>query len=140
MARTVEIRWTKEYEFHELHTRKHFLSNHFGLYMFLETGFKKHRPRQYRGKDKEVIYIGIVKSDGRDFRRRMDEHRAKWLNEIARGQIFVKFGVLYAPFNITEQLIEDAESLLIYPTNASFSVFYRPTISKFSASNERSSD
>jgi hypothetical protein len=87
--------------------------------MFLETGFKKQRSTQYRGKDKEVIYIGIVKSNGRDFRRRMDEHRAQWLHEITRGQIFAKFGVLYAPFRITDQLIEDAESLLVFDNQPS---------------------
>lgn len=119
MVREVEIRWTKEYEFNQLKKREHFLSTHFGLYMFLEAGFRKQRPKQYRGKDKELIYIGIVKSNARDFRVRMDEHRSEWLSNISRGQIFVKFGILYATFNITDELIEDVESALVFDNQPS---------------------
>ena len=61
-----------------------------------------------------MIYIGIVKSDARNFFERMQEHRKDWLYDIGRNQIYVRFGIVEAYFEINDQLIEDAESALVF--------------------------
>lgn len=113
MVREVDIRWSKEIEFHEINKNMK-LVHDYGLYMILETGFKTERPKQYGNSLKELIYIGIIKSSDRNFLIRMQEHRRKWLHNISEGQIFVKFGILYSNENVSEQLIEDAESALVF--------------------------
>ena len=106
MARVVEVRWTWQYEFTALAT--HGLDRHgdltYALYMFIET----------LGGPKDVIYIGIVKSQYRDLFMRMNEHRKAWLNSVAKGQIFVKFGVIYTSEVADGQLLEDVESALVF--------------------------
>ena len=109
----LEIRWSKEIEFTEINEDTK-IAMHYGLYLILETGFKSSRRKQYGDKDKELIYIGIVKSNLRDFFTRMQEHRKEWLHGIAKGQIFFKFGILYSLTEITDQMIEDAESALVF--------------------------
>jgi len=112
MTRVFTIHWSPEVEFHAL--EKAPVNEGNGIYMILEQGFRQQRPEQYRGKAKELIYIGIVKSEFRSMFKRIQEHRAKWLNEIARDQIFVRFGRLESALKITPQLIEDAESALVF--------------------------
>lgn len=66
------------------------------------------------GRGKRLIYIGIVKSDRRDLYLRSNEHRKEWLHSVAKGQIFVKFGVVTTLEKLDEQLIEDIESTLVF--------------------------
>jgi hypothetical protein len=104
MAREVDIRWSDKIDFVDRH-RKTKNINHYGLYMFIERGYDR---------VDRLIYIGIVKSDARDFHLRMNEHARDWLHSISKGDVFVKFGILHSHEPITEQLIEDAESALVF--------------------------
>ncbi len=112
MTRIVTIRWSPEVEFRTLEKAPANQRN--GIYMILEQGFRRQRPAQYRGKARELIYIGIVKSAFRTMYKRLQEHRKTWLDEVTHGQIFVKFGTLETSLPITGQLIEDAESALVF--------------------------
>lgn len=100
----------------------------FGIYMFLEdTSFEPARRSAIEGWRKshgltttgalKPIYIGIVKSDQRDFVERMREHHKKWIYQYRdKGQLFVKFATTYYWCREEElpQLIEDAESVLVF--------------------------
>ena len=107
MAREADIRWSKQFEFSKLLMKAPpVATDHYGLYMILETLGRGHR--------KQPIYIGIVKSERRDLYKRTQEHRKDWLHSVAKGQIFVKFGVVYTHDKIDGQLIEDIESALVF--------------------------
>lgn len=62
-----------------------------------------------------LLYIGLVKSDSRDFRCRMQEHRRDWLYA-KRGAIYLRFGGLrtFKGLTVTDALIEEVESVLIF--------------------------
>ena len=108
MTRKVDIYWSKQYDFYKMRERQ-MVPLHdetYLLYMFIEN------PGQ--GYKKELIYIGIVKSDYRDLFMRMNEHRKSWLSKISKGDIFVKFGTVYTNDKADKQLLEDVESALVF--------------------------
>lgn len=72
--------------------------------------------RNFGGAD-SLLYIGLVKSDRRDFYTRMNEHRKEWLYE-KRGAIYLSFGHVrgFRGLPLTEQLIEEVEGAIIYAT------------------------
>lgn len=148
MARTAQIDWLQELEWtadvrralasphgaagqHNLHELVAGLRLQRGFYMLLESwGFESKRDRDVREWRRQcalrafrgrfnVVYIGIVKADQRDFVQRMQEHEKAWLWKYRRaGHLYVRFGVLQnlTRFKDPEQTLEDAESVLIYET------------------------
>lgn len=91
------------------------------------------------GYRKELIYIGIVKSDQRSMLQRMREHQDDWLGKIAPRQIWVKFGHVNYRGKIDNQLIEDIESALVFGERprensqkiASYSLYYDVTVRNY---------
>ena len=109
------------------HTIVERMRDHFGLYMFFEAqGVEPDRDDAIRAWRREnalkpfarrnLVYIGIVKSDRRDFIMRMKDHESDWLHQYRAKQLYVKFGVAQYTCKEAElpQLIEDAESMLIF--------------------------
>jgi hypothetical protein len=72
--------------------------------------------RSFGSKD-TLLYIGLVKSDSRDFCERMHEHKREWLYE-KRGALYVSFGHIrgFRGLPVTPQLIEEVEGALIFST------------------------
>lgn len=104
--RQVEVKWSRGYDFRTLDQKAGSeLKWAYGLYMFLET--------LTTPAAKSLIYIGLIKSDYRDYRTRMQDHRKNWLGRIEQGQVYVKFGHLYTMEKPSGRLIEDTESVLI---------------------------
>lgn len=108
---------------HDIVTR---MRQHYGIYMFLEQkGIDKLRDsnisswrRQSDLKQfakRNLIYIGIVKSEARDFIMRMKDHEAKWLYQYGPGELYVKFGLVsyWEDEPDPDRLIEHAESVLV---------------------------
>jgi hypothetical protein len=62
-----------------------------------------------------LLYIGLVKSNRRDFYTRMNEHRKEWLFE-KRGAIYLSFGHVrgFRGLPLTPELIEEVEGALIF--------------------------
>ncbi|GEM_PF-5243557 len=144
MDRKIELKWSQRFDFVGNLTTgptggsatsfqvkaslRNTYSSLFGIYMFLEdTSFEPGRRsaiegwRTSRGLATtgalKPIYIGIVKSDQRDFVERMREHHKKWIHQYHdKGQLFVKFATTYYWCKEEElpQLIEDAESVLVF--------------------------
>lgn len=113
-----------------LHREVQKLRTSFGLYMMLESrGVEAGRDTAiatWRGAHglnvggtgtPNLIYVGIVKSDQRDFIMRMREHEKKWLWQYTRkGHLWLKFGrvqYMVADRDLP-QLIEDAESVIVF--------------------------
>ncbi|MES0885311.1 hypothetical protein [Roseibium sp. SCP14] len=103
------------------------MRQHYGLYMFLEKkGVDKARDEEIRDwrtergvkqfAKRNLVYIGIVKSEYRDFVTRMKEHEGKWLYQYKPGELFVKFGVCehWEDEPNPDRLIEHAESVLVF--------------------------
>jgi hypothetical protein len=69
--------------------------------------------RLYRGVE-ELYYIGLVKSNNRDFYHRIDEHRG-WINELS-GVVKIRFGKIIPKRGLqqVDTLIETIEGVLIY--------------------------
>ena len=144
MDRKIELNWSRKFDFVGNLTTgptsasstsfqvkaslKSTYSSLFGIYMFLEdTSFEPSRRSAIETwrKSRDLattgalkpIYIGIVKSDQRDFVQRMREHHEKWVYQYRdKGHIFVKFATTYYWCKDEElpQLIEDAESVLVF--------------------------
>jgi len=144
VTRKIELNWSKKFDFVGNLTTgptngsstsfqvkaalKATYSSLFGIYMFLEdTSFEPGRRAAIESWRKshdlattgalKPIYIGIVKSDQRDYVERMREHHKKWIYQYHnKGQLFVKFATTYYWCKNEElpQLIEDAESVLIF--------------------------
>jgi len=70
--------------------------------------------RQF-GSCRTLLYIGLVKSDRRDFYIRMNEHRKDWLST-KRGVIYIRFGYIrgFRGTPMTTTLIEEVEGALIF--------------------------
>jgi hypothetical protein len=62
------------------------------------------------GENETIIYIGKTKSR---FRDRLKEHQKKWILNY-RGKIIVRFGTITIPETVTEDLLIDVESAIIY--------------------------
>ncbi|MCJ8326247.1 MAG: hypothetical protein MJK08_04010 [Campylobacterales bacterium] len=103
--KNIKIEWTYPVNYHN--ALAHRLSSEIGLYQI----------SRLFGENETLLYIGIVKSFNRTFKKRLIEHQY-WLNEY-RGTIKVRFGTIQGKqgLTITPQLIEDAESVLIYELN-----------------------
>jgi hypothetical protein len=63
----------------------------------------------------KLLYIGIVKSDRRDFYVRMNEHQKDWLHE-KRGELYLSFGTVrgFRGCPLTPQLLEEVEGAIIF--------------------------
>lgn len=72
--------------------------------------------RTFGSKD-TLLYIGLVKSNRRDFYTRMNEHRRDWLYE-KRGSLYLRFGRIqtFRGLSLTPELVEIAEGALIFET------------------------
>ncbi len=100
----------------------------FGIYMLLEdTNVEPARRaaiESWRGTEgltlggaHKVVYIGIVKSDQRDFVQRMREHHKAWIYKYSQSKhLYVKFSECQYTCSdaALPQLIEDAESVLVW--------------------------
>ena len=144
MAREIWIDWTRGIDYvggfrdaiagrpapTNLHRQVQELRTSFGLYMMLEdrgveaardsaisTWRQSHDLNVGAQNAPNLIYVGIVKSDQRDFIMRMREHEKKWLWQYTRkGHLRLKFGRVQYTVSDAElpQLIEDAESVIVF--------------------------
>jgi hypothetical protein len=111
-ARTCTVTWTGLHEFKDfLEKAPPVADAHFALYMILET-----LRERFSGPppDLELIYLGIVKSEQRDLRMRVNEHNKAWLKKVVKKQIYLKFGMPSTSLKIDGRLMEDVESALIF--------------------------
>ncbi|MGE4511701.1 MAG: hypothetical protein AB7D43_11435 [Sulfurimonadaceae bacterium] len=101
-VKNIKIEWTYPVEYNN--ALKHDLSSEIGLYQI----------SRLFGENETLLYLGIVKSSNRTFKTRLAEHDY-WLKEY-KGTIKVRFGTIQRKqgLKINSQLIEDAESVLIY--------------------------
>ncbi len=99
----IQIKWSYPVDYDK--ALEHKLSSEIGLYQISRVF----------GENETLLYIGIVKSKNRSFKKRLLEHKRDWLKEY-RGKIRVRFGIIERKrgLSITPELIENAESLLIY--------------------------
>ncbi|MCU4177311.1 hypothetical protein [Carboxylicivirga sp. N1Y90] len=67
------------------------------------------------GGNESLLYIGLVKKEGRDFYKRLEEHKKDWLDNV-RGKVYIRFGKLEPRqgFTLSEEVIETIEGALIY--------------------------
>jgi redox-sensitive bicupin YhaK (pirin superfamily) len=102
-VKNIKIEWTYPVNYNK--SLKHYLSSENGLYQI----------SRLFGKKETLIYIGIVKSPNRTFKQRLKEHHKYWMQNY-RGVIKIRFGIIQGKqgLQINPQLIEDAESVLIY--------------------------
>ncbi|MBH0238531.1 hypothetical protein [Methylobrevis albus] len=101
---SIVINWTDEFDFDGL--KKDRYSTERGVYQIIERGFGRQK----------LIYIGLVKGVTRSFYMRMNEHRKDWINGYYYYRYYVKFGIISRldRRSVTDELIEDAESVLIF--------------------------
>jgi hypothetical protein len=100
--KNIKIEWS--YPVSYAKSLEHDLSSENGLYQI----------SRLFGENETLLYIGIVKSPNRTFKERLIEHEY-WIKE-CRGAIKIRFGIIQGKqgLQINSQLIEDAESVLIY--------------------------
>ena len=69
------------------------------------------------GSSDTLLYVGLVKSDRRDFYTRMNEHQKDWLHE-RRGALYLTFGRVrgFRGCPMTPQLLEEVEGAIIFET------------------------
>lgn len=107
MARKATVKWSRAIDLDQVVTGKFAAAEDYGIYMMVEDIGD--------GRGKQLIYVGIVKSsDRRTFFKRMQEHRKDWLHSIAKGQIWIKFGIIETYDKLDDQLIEDVESAIVF--------------------------
>ncbi|MGK4568145.1 GIY-YIG nuclease family protein [Flavobacterium sp. 3HN19-14] len=82
------------------------------------------------GNNETLLYIGLAYHQ--NFIKRIKQHKKKWLNKY-RGTKYIRFGEFVKPQNISKDLIEDAESCLIYELKP---IHNKCKISSYSYSNE----
>jgi hypothetical protein len=101
-VKNIKIEWTYPVNYYS--ALQHNSSSGTGLYQI----------SRLFGKNETLIYLGIVKSPNRTFKKRLTEHKY-WIQEY-RGMIKIRFGIIQGKqgLQINPQLIEDAESILIY--------------------------
>lgn len=68
--------------------------------------------RKFAGNE-TILYIG--KTD-RQFRDRLKNHKKDWISKY-RGEKLVRFGIITKPITVTSEIINDAESAIIYDIN-----------------------
>ncbi|MGN1123673.1 MAG: hypothetical protein ACI4RR_04960 [Eubacterium sp.] len=66
--------------------------------------------REYNGVE-HSLYLG---KSSADIKNRLTSHNDGWLREYYRNKIYVRIGKITYPKNITSDMIDDAESALIY--------------------------
>lgn len=62
------------------------------------------------GENETILYIG--KTD-RQFRDRLKNHKKNWISNY-KGEKKVRFGTITKPITVTSEIINDAESAIIY--------------------------
>lgn len=95
----IKINWSypREYE-NALETELSYEG--FGLYCI---------SRKFGGNE-TILYIGKTESR---FRDRLKNHKKSWLSNY-RGEKIVRFGTITKPITVTKDIINDAESAIIY--------------------------
>lgn len=62
------------------------------------------------GGNETILYIGKTY---RQFRDRLKNHKKNWMSKY-RGEKIVRFGTIIKPITVTSEIINDAESAIIY--------------------------
>lgn len=65
--------------------------------------------RKFGGKE-TILYIGKTT---RRYRDRLKDHKNKWLH-LYKGEKIVRFGTITQPVTVTQEIINDVESAIIY--------------------------
>jgi hypothetical protein len=105
MPRQIVLDWSRLYRWQEPEGLPEEVALEIGIYQI---------SRIFGGGDEGLIYVGIVWSDQRNFRMRMQEHRKKWLSNL-RG-IHFRFGTIrpLRGLSQTRELVEEIEGALVF--------------------------
>jgi hypothetical protein len=98
--RNAKIKWTYPRKF-ESAINCEVCLNGWGIYYI---------SRKFAGNE-TMLYIGLTFSQ--NFVHRIGKHNKNWLHKY-RGEKYIRFGEFIKPLSITKDLVEDAESCLIY--------------------------